>query len=287
MSLLKRTYQHIRGISIKKENDIWQAGGTYWENTLENIDKLELNENIKEKLVKELPKSIRLFEKKNYAHFLHLLPKEQAYRMYPYMKNETVFLDIETTGIKPDDSFVTVIGCYDGKETRVFIHGENEFEFLDYIRKFKIIVTFNGSLFDIPFLEKYFATTIKAKQIDLCFVLKDLGYTGGLKKIETDVGISRGDDMNGVNGYTAVLLWKYYEMSGDKSALDTLIHYNLLDTINLEYLLIFAYNKYAEKFNSLESVIEEKDLPSIYYKNNKILIDYLHKNSYKYSQKQS
>ena len=171
-----------------------------------------------------------------------------------------------------------------GKEMKVFVHGINEKEFLDYIKDYSIIVTFNGSCFDIPFLERYFETNINCAQIDLRFLLKELGYSGGLKKIEHDVGLSRGDDMEGVNGYTAVLLWNYYKDTKDKTAIDSLIHYNLLDTINLEHLLCLAYNKYADMYKT--KTLEYRTLPIIEsYKPNKKLIDYLHKNPYKYAPK--
>lgn len=286
MSLLTRSYQHISGIGVKKESQLWQEGALDWQYTLDNINFFAMPKTIRDTLKEELPKSIKFFEEKNYNYFLQKLPELSRYRVYPYLEGKTVFLDIETTGIKPADSYITVIGCYDGKETKVFVHGKNELDFLDYIKKFSIVVTFNGTCFDIPFLERYFATKIGLVQIDLRFVLKDLGYTGGLKKIEQEVGLSRGGDMDGVNGYTAVLLWNYYKNTKNESALDTLIHYNLLDTVNLEYLLRFAYNKYAEKYNSPDLFISYKEPPSVdNYKCNKELIDYLHKNPYKYGPK--
>ena len=90
--------------------------------------------------------------------------------------------------------------------------------------------------------------------------------------------------MEGVTGYTAVLLWNYYQDTKDETAIDSLIHYNLLDTINLEHLLCLAYNKYAEIYNS--PLLEYKTPPAITdYKPNKKLIDALHKNPYKYAPK--
>ena len=260
IDLITNTYQHISGIGPKKEALLWEEGLTDWQSALKNINYYAM------------PNSIKKF------------PNQILYRLYPMFMDKTVFLDIETTGMKPAKSYVTVIGCYDGKDMQVFVHGKNERDFLDYIKNYSIVVTFNGSCFDIPFLERYFNTKIKCAQIDLRFVLKDLGYTGGLKKIEKDVGIDRGDDMLGVNGYTAVLLWNYYLDTKDETAIDSLIHYNLLDTIDLEYLLCLAYNKYAEKYKT--SLLDYKELPSVSkYKPNKKLIDYLHKHPHKYSPK--
>lgn len=284
MDLLKKTFQHIEGIGSKKELLLWEEGAKDWQDVLDNIDYYAMPQSMRTSLKEELPKTIYAYNSKNYHYFLKRLSSSVLYRLYPLLREKTVFLDIETTGIKPSKAHITVIGCYDGVDTRVFIYNRNEREFLDYINNYSIVVTFNGSCFDIPFLEKYFSTKIKCKQIDLRFVLKDLGYTGGLKKIEEELGLSRGDDMQGVNGYTAVLLWNYYLDTNDESAIESLVHYNLLDTINLEYLLCFSYNKYAEMYNTEK--IEYHKLPTIdNYKPNKKLIDFLHKNPHKYSPK--
>lgn len=290
MSIIECTYQHIKKIGPKREALIWQAGSKYWAETLRDIEKLELPKVLKEALAKELPHSIRNFQSGNIDYFIRKLPDNQLFRIYPYIKNKIVYLDIETTGMKPDSSHITVIGCYDGKETRVFVHGRNEKEFLEYIKKYEIVVTFNGSCFDIPFIEKYFDTKLSLRQIDLRFVLKDLGIAGGLKKIESLVGLDRGGNMEGVNGFTAVLLWQYYVVRRDMRALNTLIHYNVLDTINLEYLVIYAYNSLAKSLGEESSIIDVSmyNTPKVSskYEVDKELIDYLHKNSYKYIPKQ-
>lgn len=280
MTLLEKTYSHINRVTLHREESLWKEGVLDWESTLDNINYYAMPRSMRETFKKELPRSIRHYNNKNYTYFLERLEKFHKYRVYPFLEHKTLFLDIETTGVKPSDDHITVIGCYDGSEVRVFVYGENEYEFLDYIKKFSIVVTFNGSCFDMPFLEKYFDTEFDIHQIDLRFLLKDLGYTGGLKKIEEATGLNRGDDMTGVNGYTAVLLWKHYKSTNDKRALDTLIHYNLLDTINLEYLLRMAYNQYAKKFGANQ--IKPKTLPKIEYKCYKEIINYIQKHRYKY-----
>ena len=39
-----------------------------------------------------------------------------------------------------------------------------------------------------------------------------------------------------------MLLWDEYQKSGDQKALDTLLAYNVQDTINLENLMVTVYN---------------------------------------------
>ena len=47
------------------------------------------------------------------------------------------------------------------------------------------------------------------------------------------MGLDRGY-LEGVDGYFAVLLWREYELYHDQEALETLLAYNIADTVNLE-----------------------------------------------------
>jgi hypothetical protein len=49
-------------------------------------------------------------------------------------------------------------------------------------------------------------------------------------------------DLKDIDGFFAVLLWAEYQRTGDQKALDTLLAYNVQDTINLENLMVTAYN---------------------------------------------
>lgn len=75
-------------------------------------------------------------------------------------KNKTLFIDIETTGLTPDISAITVIGCIDfeGKITQWF--NKDGFsqekilvDFLNFIKNYTTLITFNGTTFDLPFLK--------------------------------------------------------------------------------------------------------------------------------------
>ncbi|MGB9437458.1 MAG: ribonuclease H-like domain-containing protein, partial [Desulfobacterales bacterium] len=45
-----------------------------------------------------------------------------------------------------------------------------------------------------------------------------------------------------VDGFFAVLLWDEYQKTGDQKTFDTLLAYNVQDTITLENLMVTAYN---------------------------------------------
>ena len=119
--------------------------------------------------------------------------------------------------------------------------GQNLDDFVDDIQQYKVIVSYNGKSFDVPFLEQYFNIRLAQAHIDLRYVLSSLGFRGGLKGCERQMGMDRGD-LKDIDGFFAVLLWEEYQRAGDSKALESLLSYNIQDTINLENLLVTAYN---------------------------------------------
>ena len=51
------------------------------------------------------------------------------------------------------------------------------------------------------------------------------------------------DELEGVDGFLAVLLWHEYRRRDNRDALETLLAYNVQDVLNLETLVVFAYNQ--------------------------------------------
>ena len=76
--------------------------------------------------------------------------------------------------------------------------------------------------------------------LDLVHPLRRLGFVGGLKAIESQVGILRSEETTGLGGFDAVRLWHAYD-AGDDDALDLLLEYNMEDVVNLEPLAELAY----------------------------------------------
>jgi hypothetical protein len=136
---------------------------------------------------------------------------------------------------------VTVVGLYDGRNMRQFVQGFNLQEFPQVLAEFDLLVTFNGTQFDLPVLKAYFPElNLPPAHVDLRFLMARLGFKGGLKKIEPRFGIHRPKAVDGMDGYMAVLLWQRYQR-GDKGALDLLLSYNREDVVNLEVLMDGAF----------------------------------------------
>ena len=188
-----------------------------------------------------IAESLEQFQRCNPAYFSNLLPSNQCWRLFPEFRNSTVYLDIETTGLDRYFNDITTIVLYDGQAIKTYVQGQNLDDFIEDIQKYKVIVTYNGKSFDIPFIEHYFNIQLDHAQIDLRYVLYSLGFSGGLKGCERQLGMDRGD-LRDIDGFFAVLLWDEYQKTSDPKALETLLSYNIQDTINLENLMVTAYN---------------------------------------------
>ncbi|MGH8009317.1 MAG: ribonuclease H-like domain-containing protein, partial [Candidatus Binatia bacterium] len=133
------------------------------------------------------------------------------------------------------------IGLYDGKSPRVYVRGKNLSHFIAESEGFTLLVTYNGKLFDLPFIRREMGLSLAHAHIDLRYPLAALGYKGGLKKIERSLGLEREGPLALLDGWCAVLLWQYHEQ-GEEGALETLLRYNLEDVIHLPMLLALVYN---------------------------------------------
>jgi uncharacterized protein YprB with RNaseH-like and TPR domain len=89
-------------------------------------------------------------------------------------------------------------------------------------------------------IERDLGIPIYQAQIDLRMFLHQLGCHGGLQRIARQWGIYREDEIAGLTGFDAVLLWARYR-HGDAAALQRLIAYNRADVVNLEVLLKRGY----------------------------------------------
>ncbi len=159
------------------------------------------------------------------------------------------YVDIETTGLSPGGSDITVIGFYicSGMETRsVQLVGADitRIDVLNTLEGVDTIYTYNGHRFDLPFINHHLGINLEDRyeHCDLMFHCWRRKLYGGLKGVEKQLGIQR--ELPDVNGQIAIVLWNRYLYSGDLEALDTLLKYNLEDVVNLKTLkeMLFASN---------------------------------------------
>ncbi len=237
--MLSHTFSHIPGVGLKTEHLLWSAGLSSWETFLK-MDDIPLSKSRIKQIENYIEQSRLHLKNRNPNFFTQLLSSSEHWRVFSAFRDSIAYLDIETTGLNGYDE-ITTIGLYDGKSLFHYIHGVNLNNFMDDIQNYKLIVSYNGKTFDVPFIENYFQIKLKQAHIDLRYVLKSLGIAGGLKQCEKHLGLYR-EDLDGVDGYFAVLLWYDFARNRNKKALETLLAYNTEDVVNLETLMVLAYN---------------------------------------------
>lgn len=237
--MLQNTFCHIPGISVRVEKQLWDAGIHSWQQAAA-VQRMAWLRGWRDSLTSGLSESVRELERQNAMYFAETLPSDQTWRLFPEFRDSLAYLDIETTGLGRNAA-ITTIALYDGREVKHYVQGQNLHDFTRDIADYQILVTYNGKAFDVPFIERHFGIRLTHAHIDLMYVLRSLGYTGGLKGCERKLGLERGD-LAAVDGFFAVLLWQEYRHSHADSVLETLLAYNVQDVLNLETLLLLAYN---------------------------------------------
>jgi hypothetical protein len=238
--MLEHTFIHLPNFGPRRERRLWGIGVRTWDDFLDRFGASPFHHSC----CSAIARSKHALKLGDSGYFSSILPSSETWRSFPHFKR-VAYLDIETTGLGPDTDYVTVIGVFDGKNTHSYVHGHNLSDFARDIEKYDMVVTFNGSMFDLPFLRKAIkGVNLPNLHIDLRFLLASLNVRGGLKRIEQQFGMEREDDLRGLTGYDAVLLWQAYKRRNDKPALDKLVRYNAADIGNLKGLAEWAY---AEK----------------------------------------
>ncbi len=151
------------------------------------------------------------------------------------------YLDIETTGLSPWDSDITVVGihlCNGIDEKFIQLVGDEVTadKLLEILEGVTNIYTYNGQRFDLPFIFSRLNVNLASlfNHHDLMYDCWRNGLYGGFKRVERQLGISR--QLTEVNGYEAVRLWWRYVNDYDEQALGILLEYNKEDVINLKHL---------------------------------------------------
>ncbi len=246
-SMLESTFMHARGVGRTTELKLWDAGAHTWDHFLsaESIS-WPVSMSQRTALQETIEESVERLEAEDFAWFAQSLPVSEHWRAVPAFGHRMAFLDIETNGgMEPDD--LTVIGIFDGRKMTHYVQGDNLDRFPEALEEPAIIVTFFGTGFDLPFLRRAFPNLpMPQLHVDLCYMLKRLGYRGGLKSIENQMGIRRSNVTNGLSGMDAVRLWREYR-AGRVRSLEVLLAYNAEDVRNMSELLSEGYKKLSRK----------------------------------------
>lgn len=193
----------------------------------------------------------------NSSYFASLLPQQEHWRLYPYFREQACFLDIETTGFRQRDRII-LFGWSDGERYHAMIRGMNwdTMQLKKMLQQYKLLVTFNGSSFDVPFITKRFAGLLpKIPHMDLRHAAARAGFTGSLKEIEQQLGIRRSEIIGKIAGGDVSLLWRRFQATGDEDYLRLLLEYNEEDVSNLRRIADVVSARLANPAASMHSNI--------------------------------
>ena len=175
------------------------------------------------------------------------------WRLYDYFREETCFVDLETDSTGK----IIVVGISNYYSSNFFVKGVNldTKSIMGELSKYKLLVTFNGSSFDLPKLRKQLGVIPRIAHLDLKPLCVALGLKGGLKVVENTLNLRRPAHLYG----NPVELWKAFHASGDREYLELLIEYNREDVENLKSITEYVYKQkvasYDRKPNDLYTKI--------------------------------
>lgn len=160
-------------------------------------------------------------------------------------EKSVLFLDVETTGLSWFYDDITIVGWAIDGRYNLHIAGDDPRPLVEALKAAQALVTFNGTLFDLRFVKKSFGDIhLPPVHIDLRYLAKRVGLTGGQKLIEKTLGLQR-IGMDDMGGAEAVLLWHRY-LRGDDEALARLVGYNRYDVIGMCGILDAVMDRLGE-----------------------------------------
>lgn len=224
--MLQQSFRIFKGISARREQELWSARVWNWEK-FEAIERPQ--QLLFDDAVGRMAEAKQALAIKDVEHFARRLDKSEHYRIALTFPDDCLFLDIETTGLSRYYNHITVVGWSRGSDYGFFVRGQSDESFRKAVAQAKCLVTFNGTLFDIPFIKQEFSDVVfPLVHVDLRFLAKRVDLTGGQKEIEKKIKFGRRGAAKGLTGELAPVLWHRY-IQGDLEALRGLLNYNAAD----------------------------------------------------------
>lgn len=228
---IENSFIPVEGVGETTERQLWANGATDWD----RFDPSLVGSTTGDRIESFIDRARDRLAANDPAFFESAFPSSERWRLYENFRNSACFFDIETTGLDQQRDIVTTVSYHQAGETTTLVRGDDlTAERLQAtVDDASLLVSFNGRRFDQPFLETSFGIDVSVPHLDLMYPCKSVGLDGGLKQVESDIGIER--DRPDISGRDAVRLWHEYE-SGVDGALETLIAYNREDAVNLQTL---------------------------------------------------
>ncbi len=249
LDMIVHTFQMLPSVGKKKESALWESGIRDWDDFLSSESALGIRQ--KDRCDAIVMQASELLDDGEASLLGDMVPRGEHWRMYDRFKDDAAYLDIETDGLSRD-ALVTVVTVHRKRGTTTLTEGIDldAGTLSEALDGAKMLVTFNGSCFDVPVLRNSFPEVdLDLPHYDLRFAARKVGHRGGLKPLEIEMGIARPDEIDGVDGAMAVRLWHQWQRHGDRDALDILAEYNRADTVNLECIAGRIYRRLVTEYS--------------------------------------
>jgi len=248
--MLESTFIFLNGVGETTERLLWSQGILHWQQFLDTPTIPGLRAGRKPLYDETVQGAWHQYQAGNWRHFSTCLKSRDHWRLFDTFRSRTVFLDIETTGDPAGYGEITLVGLFGRGTMTTLIHGETltPSRLQDELDQYDLIVSFFGTGFDLPYLRTtYPGLHLPQAHFDLCFAARRLGLRGGLKHIESEIGLSRSSEIRGLDGWDAVRLWHAWQ-AGDQHARSQLCAYNEADVRNLVPLAQHIYERLFERY---------------------------------------
>jgi uncharacterized protein YprB with RNaseH-like and TPR domain len=229
---VENSFIGVEGVGERTERSLWEAGVTHWD----DFDGEALGEVRAERVRTFIQRGRDAVAAGDVRFFEDAFPGGERWRCWRTFRDRACAFDIETTGLDPDRAVVTTVTVQREGETRTLVRGDDLTDdalraaFADAV----LLVSFNGTRFDVPFLEAHFDVDLDRPHLDCMHVARKAGLSGGLSGVEAALGIER--ELPDVDGRDAIRLWHAHE-AGHDGALERLIEYNREDVTTLPVVL--------------------------------------------------
>ena len=278
--MLRHTFLCFPGITPTRERRLWAAGVKEWSG-LESAAAAGVLKADHAALSAMVPEYERRLEIGDAEFFERRLKGAQKLRLIHDFHGNMAAVDIETSGTNIDAGVTTIIGLCTPDGFHSYVAGSDLEQAPALLAKHAMLVTFNGARFDLPILREEFggawgysglkkedtdwgggqpmlfdtlpAPPAAQAHVDLMVGMREIGYRGGLKKIEKAIGLARPEGIEGFDGYAAVMTWRRWlavQPQADAEVahlLKRLIAYNLYDCVSLLIMARFAFNELVTK----------------------------------------
>ena len=232
--MIRQALLHFRGLGPARIAALEAQGVRTWDDIVDKSSRLP--EALRDDLVREATALIEAHEQGRIGYLVERLHPADHWRILDEYLESAAFFDIETTGLE-SDAAISVICCYANRRIESFVEYVNLDDFLAFLEDVSLLVSFNGSTFDVPrVLDAFHIPELPCPHLDLRWICRRQGHVGGLKQVTRRLGIERPREVAAMSGEDAVdLSWRWL-LQRDETAKRELVRYCSADVMLLRRL---------------------------------------------------